>query len=226
MLVVRGHTSCGRPESRATRSDFRESFDPEDADAPHDCLVCFRRRVHGCGCADRSRRRMTPPQTSRRAEAGRLYPHKTRGAKTAPRSSRAPLESPGDRGAPPSAVPAAGPGSGFACSWSADGPYSARVCVAGELDLATTPLLECALHEAQSHARLVVLDLRELTFMDSSGVHLIVAVSIRARQRRRRLVILRGPPGVDRTFMLTGSCGDVEIIDAETWRAAAPRAGA
>ena len=41
-------------------------------------------------------------------------------------------------------------------------------------------------------AQLVVLDLRELAFMDSSGVHAIVNASIRARQVGRRLVLLRG----------------------------------
>jgi anti-anti-sigma regulatory factor len=58
-------------------------------------------------------------------------------------------------------------------------------------------------------ARLVVLDLRELAFMDSSGVHAIVEASIRARQLGNRLLLLSGPPGVDRVFTLTASTDDV-----------------
>jgi anti-sigma B factor antagonist len=60
-----------------------------------------------------------------------------------------------------------------------------------------------------------VLDLRELDFMDCSGVHTIVDASSRARQAGRRLVLLRGPPNVDRVLTLTGSAGDLEIGDLD-----------
>ena len=60
-----------------------------------------------------------------------------------------------------------------------------------------------------------MLDLRELAFMDSSGVHTIVNASARARQLGRRLVLLRGPPDVDRVFKLTGNCADVENAEVE-----------
>ena len=65
------------------------------------------------------------------------------------------------------------------------------------------------------HARLVVLDLRGLAFMDSSGVHAIVDAGIRARQGGRRLIVLRGPPNVDRVFTLAGRRDDVEIHDLD-----------
>jgi anti-anti-sigma regulatory factor len=48
------------------------------------------------------------------------------------------------------------------------------------LDLAAVPQLVRTLRQAQLKARLVVLDLRELQLMDSSGVHVIVNASIRA----------------------------------------------
>ena len=48
--------------------------------------------------------------------------------------------------------------------------------------LATSPQLERTLDE--SAARLVVLDMRDLGFMDCSGVHAIVEASHRARERR------------------------------------------
>ena len=87
--------------------------------------------------------------------------------------------------------------------------------VVGELDIATTPQLERTLREAQLEARLVVLDLRELLFIDSSGVHAIVNAGIRARQAARRLLVLRGPPNVDRVFTLAGRRDDVEIHDLD-----------
>jgi anti-anti-sigma factor len=89
------------------------------------------------------------------------------------------------------------------------------VRVAGALDLATIPELARSLRDARSQARLVVLDLRDLAFMDCCGAHAIVNASISARQLGRRLVLLRGPPNVDRVFTLTGSSDAVEIADLD-----------
>ncbi len=50
---------------------------------------------------------------------------------------------------------------------------AAWVEVAGELDLVGAPRLTGALRNALHDARLVLLDLSELTFMDSAGVHAI-----------------------------------------------------
>ncbi|HSS57341.1 MAG TPA: STAS domain-containing protein [Solirubrobacteraceae bacterium] len=52
----------------------------------------------------------------------------------------------------------------FACSWTTIAGDAAWMHVAGELDIATTPSLELTLSEAE--AQLVVLDLREVEFMD------------------------------------------------------------
>jgi anti-anti-sigma factor len=101
----------------------------------------------------------------------------------------------------------------FDCSWTDGGPDAAWVRLAGELDVATTPQLERALREPRLQARLVVLDLRELAFIDSCGVHAIVDASIRARQVGHRMLLLHGSPGVDRVFTLTGSSDDVINAD-------------
>jgi anti-sigma B factor antagonist len=101
------------------------------------------------------------------------------------------------------------------CSWTDGGLDAAWVQVTGELDLATVPQLERTLREPQLQARLVVLDLRELEFMDSYGVHAIVDHALRARQAGRRLVLLRGPPNVDRVLTLAGCSDDLEIGDLD-----------
>ena len=103
----------------------------------------------------------------------------------------------------------------FGCSHANFGLHAAWVQVVGELDVATTPQLDRTLREAELQARLVVLDLRELAFMDSSGVHAIVDASSRARSVGRRLVLVRGAPNVDRMFALTGSSDEVEICDVD-----------
>ncbi len=100
--------------------------------------------------------------------------------------------------------------SSFTCSCTDGGLDSAWVHVAGELDMATAPELERTLRRAHSHAHLVVLDLRELAFTDVSGLHAIVDASISARERDSRLVLVRPPPEVDRTFRLIRSCDELE----------------
>jgi anti-anti-sigma factor len=99
----------------------------------------------------------------------------------------------------------------FDCWWSDGGLDAAWVHLGGELDAATAPQLEHALDEPDLQARLVVLDLRELAFIDAAGVRTIVDASIRARQAGRRVVLLRGLPNIDRMFTLAGSSGDIEI---------------
>jgi anti-anti-sigma factor len=114
----------------------------------------------------------------------------------------------------------------FECTWSEGGLNAAWVHLAGELDVDTTPQLEQTLSDPDSQALLVVVDMRELAFMDSSGVHALVNASARARQRGSRLVVLRGPPDVDRVFTLTGNSDDVETGEAEPSVLALLRLGA
>jgi anti-anti-sigma factor len=117
------------------------------------------------------------------------------------------------------AFPASGTGRGdvlpppFACSCTNGGLDAARVHVGGELDMATTPRLERTLSQLQ--ARLVVLDLRELAFIDSCGVHAIVGAGIRARRAGRRLVLVHVPSHVDRMLRLTGTAHQVEVGDVD-----------
>jgi len=108
------------------------------------------------------------------------------------------------------------------CSWTDGGPEAAWVHVAGELERATAPQLERTLRSPELQARLVVLDLRELAFIDASGVDAIVTASFRARKAGRRLILLRGPPTIDRMFTQTRSSDDVEIGDVDPVKPSVP----
>ncbi len=101
------------------------------------------------------------------------------------------------------------------CSWTDGGLDAAWVRVAGELNVETLTELDRTLRERQLQARLVVLDLRELKFMDSSGAHALFSHAVRARKAGRRLVLLRGPAIVDRMLTLAGCSGDLEIGDID-----------
>ena len=103
----------------------------------------------------------------------------------------------------------------FVCSWRNWGADAGWVHVAGELDLAAAPRLAQTLEEALAHARLVVLDLRELTFMDSAALHAIVQANVRARHDGRRLMVVRGGRQVQRLFALTGIGHALEILDMD-----------
>ena len=71
------------------------------------------------------------------------------------------------------------------------------------------------MREAQRHACLVLLDLRELTFIESSGVHVILDAAGSVRPGEGRLIVVRGPAHVDLALTLTGASKEVLVLDLE-----------
>ncbi|WP_369215427.1 STAS domain-containing protein [Streptomyces flavofungini] len=68
----------------------------------------------------------------------------------------------------------------------------AVLCVSGEMDLLTSPVLRQRVHEAVADGRRsVVLDLSDVLFCDSSGVGVLIATRrlIRSCQGRLRLIL-------------------------------------
>ncbi len=79
------------------------------------------------------------------------------------------------------------------------------ICVGGELDLANADRLERELTRVEAtDAQSIVVDLSGLSFIDSSGVRLLVNAHARSRSDGGRLALLRGPQAVQRIFELTG----------------------
>jgi anti-anti-sigma factor len=79
----------------------------------------------------------------------------------------------------------------------------------------TSQQLSRTLREAQRDARLVVLDLREVTFMDSAGVHAILDAAAEARREWGPLMLVRGSVPVERIFTLTKATDEGLIFDFE-----------
>lgn len=78
---------------------------------------------------------------------------------------------------------------------------SALVRIRGDLDLQVVDQVTEALTRIESdEPELLVIDLRRLTFMDSSGMGVIAAAHIRARDAGRRFAIVRPPAGVRQAF--------------------------
>jgi anti-anti-sigma factor len=78
------------------------------------------------------------------------------------------------------------------------------VALSGELDLASTPILERELREAEAAApaRLVI-DLSGLGFMDSTGLQALLRARERGSENVHELLLRRGPHQVQRVFELT-----------------------
>jgi len=78
----------------------------------------------------------------------------------------------------------------------------------GELDIATVETLRAALDGIESPGRLV-LDLRGLSFIDSTGLHLLVALHQRAQRDEFQLTLLAPAAPTDRAIQL---CGLYEVL--------------
>jgi anti-sigma B factor antagonist len=78
---------------------------------------------------------------------------------------------------------------------------SALVRIRGDLDLQVVDQVSEAMTRIESdEPELLVIDLRRLTFMDSTGMGVIAAAHIRARDAGRRFAIVRPPAGVRQAF--------------------------
>lgn len=101
----------------------------------------------------------------------------------------------------------------FACSLHAHNLGAGWVEATGELDLATAPQLRQTLREARESFPLVVLDLRELAFMDGSGVHVIVDAAGEAKREGGWLLVVHGSAQIERLFTLTEAHTHVLVLD-------------
>jgi anti-anti-sigma factor len=90
----------------------------------------------------------------------------------------------------------------------------ARVALKGELDLSTVNKVEEELESLEAGgAKLIVLDMSSLTFLDSTGLRCLVTADQRARDAGRRLVLVRGPDAVQRVFTITRLEERLEMVD-------------
>ena len=91
----------------------------------------------------------------------------------------------------------------------------AIVSPTGELDLSGAAVLEAELERLTEDPELaaVVLDMRGLEFMDSSGLRLVVLADMRAREVGRRFSLIRGDETVHRVFEITRMSDRLDFVD-------------
>jgi anti-sigma B factor antagonist len=89
---------------------------------------------------------------------------------------------------------------------------AAVVRFAGELDMAGFADAQKVVREAEGLGKpLLVLDLSDLVFMDSNGLHLLVLALKRAEQNSHRLALV--PGGARRLLELTGMLDLFDLLD-------------
>jgi anti-sigma B factor antagonist len=86
------------------------------------------------------------------------------------------------------------------------GAASEPARLVGELDLSTAPLLAEAIHDRLGLDGDLVLDLSELTFIDSAGIRSLLDASHQL-QGRGRLVLRSPTAAVSRVFEVVGIAG-------------------
>jgi anti-sigma B factor antagonist len=87
------------------------------------------------------------------------------------------------------------------------------LALAGELDLASYPRLEEAIDRAlESGARLVVVELEQLEFMDVAGLRSVVRSAQRARGIGSRLVVAAPRVAVTRLLSMTDQQSALEVV--------------
>ena len=88
------------------------------------------------------------------------------------------------------------------------------LALSGELDLASSPVLEEELENAfSSDSKMVVIDLRDLEFMDSTGLSVLVQAHQQAQDAGRQLCLVKGRPQVQRLLTLTRVAERMWVID-------------
>ena len=88
-----------------------------------------------------------------------------------------------------------------------------HVKLRGTLDLAYAYRFDDAMRRVEREAGdSMVLDLRDVEFLDSTGIARLVALRRRARRAGRRLVLIRGPRAVQRLFTIVALDEHFDIV--------------
>jgi anti-sigma B factor antagonist len=93
-------------------------------------------------------------------------------------------------------------------------PGQTRIVLIGELDIASADGLEKRLADVEADSpAILVLDLRRVEFIDSTGLRALIAADQRARSQGRRLAVVSGPNAVARLLTVTQLDQRLEIVD-------------
>lgn len=92
-------------------------------------------------------------------------------------------------------------------------PGVAVVAPAGEIDVATVDQVRDHLRACEADAATLVLDLRAVAFMDTSGLQLVFEAHHRSGQVPFAFVVVRGPRPLQRLFEIAGFGDRLRFVD-------------
>jgi anti-sigma B factor antagonist len=85
----------------------------------------------------------------------------------------------------------------------------------GELDLASAPVLQSEIDSSEvATATVVVIDLQELEFMDSTGLRVLLSAHESSRERGQKFAVTRGSEQIQRLLSITRVDEHLRIIDS------------
>jgi anti-anti-sigma factor len=101
----------------------------------------------------------------------------------------------------------------FSVTVSKDGD-KATVALRGELDMSGTDRLRIALEQAEEPPTgLLVLDLSQLDFIDSTGLEVVLRAARRAHDAGRRLIVARPSTYVRRLLEMTAIDQSLDVVE-------------
>ena len=92
-----------------------------------------------------------------------------------------------------------------------------RIALTGELDLAAVPDLQKCFSGVPMNGgqERLLIDLRDVTFLDASGLHVLMDICEQGKIHHHQVVLVGAPSAVVRLFELTGNKGMLDRGEAE-----------
>ena len=87
------------------------------------------------------------------------------------------------------------------------------VVASGEIDLASADALEACLRDALNRSSKVVLDLRQVGFLDCAGLRRMLLLQDAIREAGGDFAVIPGSSQVQRLFLITRTFGAFHFID-------------
>lgn len=96
-------------------------------------------------------------------------------------------------------------------------PHTVWVLPMGQLDLLTASELGARIQQlTATGVKHVIIDLRGVSFIDSSGVRLLTFLAGQAQRDRWQLSLMQGPRAVRRVFALTDTLNQLPFTSSTT----------
>lgn len=110
----------------------------------------------------------------------------------------------------------------FGCRRHDVGAGVVRLALAGELDAGGAGALDQILRSVHADGVVAVIDLDELTAIDTASARMLRAAASRARLQGRRLVAVNARPDVERALKLMGVARELKLVETAPIEALTP----